>query len=84
MLFSPDKTHKLSCRNLQLSLVLPEKKTQKPTHPVFVIRAYDTFGEPGSVFTETVKTLSKVRFDATYFMHLWFKLKVLELGSSQQ
>lgn len=77
--FLSDKLCKLAYRNLQLSLVLPEKKTHKSTQSVFVMRAFNIFGDPRSVFTETGELCPGLDLLPLSFMHLWFKLKIFGL-----
>lgn len=79
-----DKLHKLSYRNLQLSVVLPEKKKHEQTQAVFVKRVYGTFGEPCSVFIETGELLPGIRSHATQFHAPLVKTCVWQVGPGQQ
>lgn len=68
-----DKLHKLSYRNLQLSVVLPEKKTHKQTQPVFVKRAYGTLGSLVLYLLRLENFYLGLRLMPLNFMHLWLK-----------
>lgn len=63
---------------------LKRKPTNQPRLCLFVIRACDTFGEPGLVLTETGEPCPGLGLMPLSFIHLWFKSKFLRLTSTQQ
>lgn len=62
---------------------LKRKPTNQPKLCLFVIRACDTFGEPGLVLTETGEPCPGLGLMPLSFTHLWFKSKFLRLTSLQ-